>query len=174
MKNLNFARKFVLITIILICAFVLFLFWYKQSPSEEVIDPLKVESTSLVRKLLIVTQGSPFKDSITAGVLDRYKSPRVVVEVIDVRDLAKTDAGDFDAILILHRWEANAPSESVQSFMDENQGLRNKIVMLTTSWNGLEKMENVDAITGASIVEDVPLFTAKIIKRLDRLLKYKN
>lgn len=135
---------------------------------------MKVESTSVVRKLLIVTQGSPFKDSITAGVLDRYKSPRVVVEVIDVRDLAKTDAGDFDAILILHRWEANAPSESVQSFMDENQGLRNKIVMLTTSWNGLEKMENVDAITGASIVEDVPLFTAKIIKRLDRLLKYKN
>lgn len=174
MKNLNFARKFVLISIILICAFLLFLFWYKQSPSKEVNDPLKIESTSVVRKLLIATQGSPFKDSITAGILDRYKSPRVVVEVIDVRALGNTNVANFDAILIIHRWEAGAPYESVQLFMDENQGLRNKIVMLTTSWNGLEKTENVDAITGASIVEDVPLFTAKIIKRLDRLLKYKN
>lgn len=173
MKNLNFARKLALITILLICAILLFLFLVKQSPFKEVDDPLEVESINVVPKLLIATQDSPFKDSITAGVLDHFKSPRVLVEVIDVRALTNTEAANFDAILILHRWEAGAPYESVQLFMDKNLSLKKKIVMLTTSWNGLEKMENIDAITGASIMQDVPDFIAKITKRLDRLFKYK-
>ena len=173
MKNLSFARKFALITVLLICASLLFLFFYEQSPFQKVDDPLEVGSTNVVRKLLIATEASPFKDSINAQVLDYYRSSRVLVEVIDVRDLGNTDATDFDAVLILHRWEAGAPIDIVQSFMEKNLELNNKIVMLTTSWNGLEKMENIDAITGASIIKDVPNFTAKITKRLDGLFKCK-
>lgn len=137
-------------------------------------DAFGISDASLDRKLLIATQGSPFKDSITTVVLNRYKDSSVIVKVIDVKALADTDATHFDAILIQHRWEANAPAESVQSFMDKNLGIKNKIIMLTTSWNGLEKMENVDAITGASIVRDVPLIADRIFRRLDGLLKYKN
>lgn len=173
MKTLNFVEKLLLSAILLICALLLFLFWYKQTVSVEVTDIHKVNSSSLVRKLLIAAPSSPFKDSITVGIVDRYHSSQLVVEVVDIRDLATIDAADFDAILIMHIWEAGAPAEIEQSFIAKNLELENKIVILTTSWNGLEKMENIDAITGASVVDDVPVFTAKIIKRLDRLLKYK-
>lgn len=122
---------------------------------------------------MIVTESSPFKDLIIAGLLDYYKPSQILVEVVDANAMANIDTASFEAILILHRWEARAPSRNVQSFMEKNENFENKIVMLTTSWNGLEKIENIDAITGASIVKDVPIFTDKIIKRLDRLLKYK-
>ncbi|QFZ53548.1 hypothetical protein FEZ18_01355 [Oceanihabitans sp. IOP_32] len=98
----------------------------------------------------------------------------IIVEVVDIKALATKDATNYNAILILHRWEAGAPPEKVQSFINKNLRIKNKVVILTTSWNGLEKMRNVDAITGASTLEDVPIFTDKITKRLDRLLKYKN
>jgi len=48
------------------------------------------------------------------------------------------------------------------------------MVVLTTSWNGIEKMENIDAITGASIVADETIFSDKLIKKIYRLLKLKN
>ena len=133
----------------------------------------KVNSISLNSKLLIVKQSSPFKDSITAVVSAHYKSANIVVEVINMRSLQNIEATDFDAILILHRWEARAAPDAIQAFMDKNSSLQNKMVVLTTSWNGLEKTEDTDAITGASIVDNVPIFANKIIKKLDPLLKHK-
>jgi hypothetical protein len=173
MKGLKFVQKFAFITTILICMLLLLLYWYKQTCSMEATHTNEVNLQSLDRKLLIVTQGSPFKDSIAAEVMDRYKSSDVIIEVTDVKTLANVDAANFDAILFMYRWEAGAPPASVQTFMDKNSGLKNKMVILITSWNGLEKTNNVDAITGASIVGDAPIFTNKIIKKLDRLLKYK-
>ncbi len=174
MKSLKFGQKLVLIITLLIGVFLLVLYWYKQNDSVRTIQTYEVNSPSLDRKLLIATQGSPFKDSITAVISERYKSTPISVEVIDIAALSNTEAADSDAILLIFRWEAGAPPETVQSFMDKNLKLKNKMVVLTTSWNGLEKMKNVDAITGASIIDDVPFFSKKIIKDLDRLLKYKN
>ncbi len=174
MKNSNFAQKLVLVTILLVCASLLFLFWYKQSYLMEGKDNFEITSQSSNQKLLIAKQSSPFKDSLVVGVLNRYKSALAVVEVIDIKALINTDVADFDILLLIHRWEANAPPDIVQSFIDKNLESKNKMVILTTSWNGLEKMENVDAISGASIIKEVPVFTDQVIKRLDRLLKYKN
>ena len=174
MRNLKSGHKILLIITLLIGLVLLLLYWYKQTNSVETTHSYEVNSPTLDRKLLIATQGSPFKDSVTAVVSKHYKSAPIFVKVIDVAALANTNAADFDAILLIYRWEARAPPETVQSFMEKNSKLKNKIVILTTSWNGLEKEKNVDAITGASIVNDVPIFTHKIIKRLDQLLKSKN
>ena len=171
MKRLKFLQKIALIATLLIGVFFIIFYWYKHDASVEVTTSYEGNFPKLDRKLLIATQGSPFKDSLTALISYRYKSFLTLVEVIDVKALANMDAADFDAILLIYRWEAGAPPETVQSFMEKNSSFKNKMVVMTTSWNGLEKMKNVDAITGASIVEDVPIFTNKIIKRIDRLLK---
>ncbi len=165
------SRKLAIITLLFIGTLIIFFIWHNQTYSIEAVWTSEINSSGLERKLLIATQGSPFKDSVTAGVLGRYKSRAVVVEVMDVTALENTDAADFDAILIIHRWEAGAPSETVQSFIDKNSDLSNRIVVLTTSWNGLEKMENVDAVTGASVLEDVPILIDSIIIKLQPLLK---
>lgn len=174
MKNLNLSSKLVLISIILISLILILIYWSNQRNSIESKEVERVKSSLLDSKLLIVSQSSPFKDLVTNRVSGHYKTAEVDVVIIDVAALKNTDITEFDAILIVHRWEARAPAESVQSFMDKNTVIKNKIVMLTTSWNGLEKMNNVDAITGASVVDDVPIYVDEIIKRLDPLLKQKN
>src|SRR5690554_755483 len=174
MKNSNFALRSILIILLLIGAFLFFLFISKQKSNSRVDGPLTIEFVSADQKLLIAKPKSPFKDSITVGIIEHYNSSIVDIAVINVRGLVKTDTADFDAILVMHRWVAGAPIDIVQSFVEKNIESKNKIVMLTTSWNGLEKMENIDAITGASIMDDVPDFTDRIIKRLDRLLGYKD
>lgn len=174
MKNLKSGQKVVLIITLLISLSLVLIYWYKQTYSLEKTHTYEVTSHNLDRKLLIATQGSPFKDSVTALISDRYHSMHVIVEVVDVKVLANINMDDFDAILLLYRWEANAPPVTVQNFMDKNSNLINKMVILTTSWYGLQKMKNIDAITGASIVENVPIVTEKISKRLDPLLKSVN
>ncbi len=171
---MKLSRKLAVLAWLLTGVLLIFIIWYKQYYSKEDALTYEVKFPSFSQKLLIASQGSPFKDSIIAGVSDRYKSVPVVIDDIDVAALENTDLSDFDVILIMHRWEAGAPSETVQSFMDKHSGLQSKMVVLTTSWNGLERMKNIDAITGASVVEDAPIFTEMIIKRLDPLLEYKN
>jgi hypothetical protein len=170
MNKLKFIKKLILIGILLICLFLLVQYWYNHTNAEET---YKVTTPHINQKLLIAAQSSPFKDSITAGVLEHYKSSTITLELIDVKTLANLDLSHFDAILLIYRWEAGAPPELIQSFMDKNSELKHKMVILVTSWNGLEKKEDVDALTGASILGDVPIFKDKIIKKLDRLLNYK-
>ena len=168
---MKLSRKLAIGTLLLIGIMLIFFVWQKQILSIDAISTSEVNFPDLELKLLIANEGSPFKDSVTAGVLEHYKSRAVIVEVRDVAALENSDAADFDAILIMHRWEAGAPSETVQSFMVKNSGLADRIVVLTTSWNGLEKMENVDAVTGASVLEDVPIIIDRITKKLKPLLK---
>jgi hypothetical protein len=168
-KKVNYRQKTSLI--ILICASLLYFYWYNQDFSKEIIKKQDVKSLSLEGKLLIAASNSPFKDSIKGLIIDHYKSTSVIVEVIPIKNLTTKDITDFDAILILHRWEAGKPTEIVQSFIENNTSSKDRMVMLTTSWNGLEKMKNADAITGASIIENVPSFSDRIIKKLNPLLQ---
>ena len=173
MKNSKSGQKLAVTIISLVCLFFLLIYWYKQTDAVEANHTYEINSSNSDQKLLIVAQDSPFKDSITAVVSAHYKSENVAIEVVKIRGSVNIEATDFDAILIIHRWEARAAPDAIQSFMDKNVSLKNKMVVMTTSWNGLEKMENIDAITGASIVDNVPIFANKIIKKLDPLLKHK-
>lgn len=168
MKSLKFLQKLTWMNTFII--FLLSVIFFGCTHSNQADD---VNPSNLDQKVLIVKQGSPFKDLVTTEILLHYKSSPIVVEVIDIGALENTIGADFDAIVLMHRWEASGPPETVQSFIDQNSKLKNKIVVLSTSWNGLEKMKNVDAITGASLVENESIITAKIIKSLDRVLKYK-
>jgi len=159
---------------LLIGLFLGFMFWYKQANRMGTTASRDSQFPDLEGTLLIAKQDSPFKDSVIAKVLDRYKSVAVSVQVIDVVALKTMDVSGFDAILLVYRWEARNPPEIIASFIHQNLELKNKMVVLTTSWNGLEKMENIDAITGASIVADAPIFSDKLIKKIDHLLKLKN
>lgn len=170
MKNFKFAQNFTLLILLFTGLILLVLNWYRQNYSMETTYTYKVNSSSIDRKLLIAKQISPFKDSIITVVANHYKYDPVIVDVIDIAALANTDVTPFDAILIVHRWEAGAPPDVIQSFMDENLTLKNKIIILTTSWSGIEKMDNIDAITGASMTENVPICTERIFKKLDPLL----
>ncbi len=166
------AFKKILWTILgLMVAFFLFFRWYQHQYSMSVVMPYEVNSTLFEKNLLIATQGSDFKNAVTAGVMEHHELDSVYIKVIDVSGLGVIDSKDFDALLIIHTWENWKPPLSVKTFIDTHQYDKNKMVVLTTSGEGSYKMADVDAITGESIVADAPLFVDEIMGKLKPLLE---
>lgn len=162
------------ISIGIVALFFVFAVWYKYEYSMDSVVPYSINSSTLQTKLLIATQGSNFKNTVTQGVLDYYKANPVFIEVIDVSTLSDIKPIDYTAILVMHTWEYGKPPEAVQSFMDENSNSKNKMVVLTTSGEGSERMEDVDAISGESILEDAPDVVAEIVGQLNSIIVTKN
>jgi hypothetical protein len=150
--------------------FCLFMLWYQNEYSMEMVEGFKVNSPSENSKLLIATQGSEFKNTITTAIVDYYKAEPLYIEVMDISSLEHVNPDNYEALLIVHTWEMWKPPSSIQSFMDRTVKDRAKMVVLTTSGEGTYKMEGVDAFTGESKLDETPLQVGRIIKRLNPLL----
>ncbi len=173
-----------ILVIILSVILVLFLWavWYKYEYSMYEAKALEINSPNLSQKLLIATQGSTFKDSITNGIIDHYESDSLFIKVIDVSGLSEINPKDYTGIAILHTWENWKPPLAVKQFMEESIDQKDRIVVLTTSGQGsytikqidaLYNMENIDALAGESNLDEIPSFTNQIITKLDPILEQK-
>lgn len=167
---MNRLKKILSFVLILIAGLFLVGIWYTRTYSMEEAKAFEVHSPNLDKKLLIATQGSDFKNSVTAGIVEQYEMDSIYIKVIDVSDLDNIDPDQFDALVIVHTWENWKPPKVVQSFIEEHNDAKNKMVVLTTSGEGSYKMDNVDAITGESEVGDAPSFVDRIVERLNPLL----
>jgi len=163
-------KKFLLIFLAVMIAFFLFLLWYQNNYSMDVVAPYVVNTPSFEKKLLIATQGSDFKNKVTSGIVDHFKADSVYIEVVDISILPTIDPKKYNALVIIHTWENWKPPITVQTFIEKYTEYSNKIVVLTTSGEGSYKMEGLDAITGESILVDTPLFVDTIIERLNKIL----
>ncbi len=164
-------KRILLAFLALIVIFFLFLLWYQYQYSMDVAKPYAINSPNLENKLLIATQGSQFKDEITEGIVNRYSPDSIYIKVIDVSALKDIDPKDFNALVIIHTWEKWKPPAPVKTFIDRTNKDEDKIVVLTTSGEGSYKMEDVDAIVGASILQNASALTNEIISRVNPLLK---
>ena len=162
-------KKFLVIVASMMAALLLFLLWYQYRYSMDYVESYEVNALDLEKKLLIATQGS----GITKAVVGRYESGPIYIKVIDVSELVEIDPDDFNAILVVHTWENWKPPAEVKSFVERTKKDANKIVILTTSGEGSYKMEGVDALTGESILDEVPVLSGKIVERLTHLKKQK-
>lgn len=163
-------KKLALITLLLVGILFIFFTWYKQTNSMDTAQAYEINSPNLERKLLIATQGSEFKDMVTKEIVDHYSARPIFIKVIDITSLDKIDPSDFNAMVIIHTWQNWEPPVEVKYFMEKNSGFMDKVVALTTSGDGSYRMEGVDAITGESILKDAPLYTAKVVDRLNPIL----
>jgi len=167
-------RKIVFVILSVTALFFALLVWYKYEYSMGKAEAFQVNSANLDRRLLIATQKSAFKDSVTQLLSKHYTSYPVFIKVIDISSLSKIEPGDYTAIAIIHTWENWEPPFEVKSFIDRTTAIREKIIVLTTSSAGSFKMKEVDAITGESKIEDAPQFAEKLIGWLDPILMDKN
>jgi len=103
--------------------------------------------------LLIASQKSNYKDEVTNGLIDRLQGEDIYIEVTDVNLLTQVDPDDFDAIVILHTWEILKPPHAVHDFIQRAPG--KKIFALGTSGSGDMRIEDVDGMSGASLIENV-------------------
>lgn len=167
-------KKILIAFLSLIGLFLIFLTWYKYQYAMDKANSYEVNSISLTKKLLIATQGSNFKNKLTLEVVDYYKSNSVYIKVVDVSSLKNTALEDYNAILIIHTWEYSKPPSTIQSFMDSGKYIPEKTIVFTTSGEGSYKMDNVDAITGASKLENTSASINEIVTRLDSILNNPN
>lgn len=164
-------NKIILIVLMLGALLLLVAIWYKHEYSMYKVEAYEVNAPSLDRKLIIATQGSKFKDAITKRIIDHYKQDSIFIKVIDVSSLQKIEPKNYNAIVVMHTWENWKPPVDVQTFIDNTKDFQDRIIVLTTSGKGAFKMENVDAITCESKLENSESYSSKIIKKLTPLLK---
>lgn len=168
------SKKKILLTILSMgLLLLLFAMWYKYEYSMKKAEEFQVNSPQFSHKIVIATQGSEFKNTVTNEIVNHFEQDSIFIKVIDVSSLSKIYPEDYTAIVLIHTWENWKPPADIEEFINRTTINHDKIITLTTSGQGSYKMEDVDAITGESKLEEVKLFSQKIIDKLNPLLKPK-
>ena len=133
-------------------------------------DTMPIEQSH--HKLLIATQQSRFKTELVTEIRAGLSRKPVAIRTIDIRQLAQEDTSQYNGILLVNKCMAGRPDPRVEAFIDGFPA-KHKIIVLTTgvrdSWTP-EKSE-VDAMTSASVLADVPETSREIIDKLLSLLQ---
>ena len=81
-------------------------------------ETFQVNSANLDPKLLIATQKSAFKVSVTQLLVKHYTSDPIFIKIIDISSLSKIDPLGYTAIAIIHTWENWKPPLEIKSFIE--------------------------------------------------------
>ncbi len=163
-------RKILLTTFFIITILMLIATWYKLEFSMDLSEEYQLNSHDQTRSLIIATQGSDFKNSISTAVVDQYKQDSIFIKVMDISSLSEVEPQKPTAILGIHTWENWKPPIDIKEFIERSSNYMDKIVVLTTSGEASYKMENIDAITGESEMANVDFYIKQIIEKLDPML----
>lgn len=155
--------------LILIFGLIIYGSWYKNRYSMEKVNGFEINDLSMNKHLLIATQGSEYKDRIVSEITRIYDDRSIYIKVIDISELDQVDNSQWKAILIMHTWEVWKPPTAISDYFSQLQNTDN-IVVLTTSGDGDYKMDGLDAITGASMMEEIPSRVELLKEKLDKLL----
>lgn len=124
---------------------------------------------SLPRHVLIATQGSAFKDRLVARLVAHIEKHPAYIQVIDIADLSRIQEADWHAIVILHTWEYSKPPGVVKDFM-ARVAAPDRVVCITTSGSGRERIAGVDVISSASSVDELPMLLGNVGAKVDAML----
>ena len=167
---MNKKLKVVLLTVVALALLAIpSLFWYRAHYSMTAAKSFEVGTPSAAQRVLIATQGSAFKDALVAGIIKNLKHRSLYIRVIDVASLPSIQEKDWNAIVILHTWENWRPQADAKVFVASAREPK-KLIVVTTSGSGKEKMPDVDAISAASVIEDVPKQTDAVMAKLKSVL----
>jgi len=121
-------------------------------------------------RILIVLQRTAFKSELTRILSEQYSSSSVHIEVAEFSALGKIKESEWTAIVILQSWEDWQPQPEITNLISKANP-KEKVIVVTTSDTGQEKLDGIDAISSASMVDTASDTAQKVISRIDRLLK---
>ncbi len=154
-----------------IVLFAVFLGWHEYTYSMDTVIPFEVNNPNLETKVLIASQGSKFKDSLVQGVLRHYEKDTIYFKVIDVYTLFTVNIDKWDALLIINSWEYGSPPRNVKKFIKNYPDRLDKLIILSTVGSSNIALEDVDVISGESIIEKTPYYTSVVVERLNTIIK---
>jgi hypothetical protein len=156
--------------VILILISIAFFIFYNPEYPPAIVETFEINSPELEHRILIASQSSHYKNTVVLSVVRHFKQRPVYIKVIDVTALPGINENDWDAIVVIHTWENWQPPPVVKTWLELANNL-NKVVILTTSGNGLYKMQGINAITSASIMTNIPADVAEVVSRVDLILR---
>jgi hypothetical protein len=162
-------KKILIVFIIFGALSIIFLTWYSVQHSMEEALPMEINDKGLSQRVLIATQGSKFKNVVVEETIGRLKSLPIYIKVVDVGQLTNVNESEWAAIVILHTWEYSKPQKDASAFM-KRVSSKNRVIVLSTSGSGKEKIEGFDGITSASVMEETTTKTDQIVIRVKAIL----
>lgn len=140
-----------------------------------VAEPFEVGSADMSKKILIASQGSNFKDLMVDTLTARLEGEDVYISVIDISKLNEINQEDWDAQIIIHTTEAYKLPDPVKEYLQEIENPE-EVMLLITSGSGEWKPEacEVDILTSASKVADIPGFANSIEDKVNSLFEEKD
>ena len=145
------------------------LFWYDATYSMDEVESYEIGNPQAEKSVLIATQGSEYKNALTDSLVNYLSPYNVYISVQDVNLLSNVNVNDWNAIVIMHTWEVWKPQEDAKAFLNDHYDA-SKMTVLCTSGGGDEMVDGVDAITGASIMKDLPEHFNQIKSKLKGIL----
>ena len=155
----------------LVVVMFIFLVAYKILYSQGIAPSFEVNRPDLKQKVLIITQGSKFKDALVSHLIEQLKQKPVYIKVIDATALSGVKEEDWNAVVLINTCEMGKLQPDVKNYLTQAKNF-NKVVLLTTSGSGDWKPKDVavDSISSASKKEHVPSLSANILARLEKIL----
>lgn len=152
MKNRKIVKRSFLV---LLLALGLYGLWYLGTYSMEVAPEIEVNKHLAEKNLLIVTQKSPYKDALTAGIIAGVSKLPVSIKVIDLTTAAAYQVDEHpDACLLMHTWELWRPPGMVRDFRKKLPA-EVPLFVISTSGSGEEFLDDgLDGISSASVIAD--------------------
>ncbi|MCU0356413.1 MAG: hypothetical protein MUE95_02420 [Cyclobacteriaceae bacterium] len=121
------------------------------------------------KRVLLVAQQTDYKKEVIQFLKDYYAGKSVYTEVLEFSKLNTVKESEWNAIVILQTWEDFDPQPEIISLVNKANP-KDKVIVLTTSDTGEEKLSGVDAISSASMKMMASYAAEKIVARVDKLL----
>ncbi len=161
-------RIFTYVLIAVFFVIALIAVWYRTEYSMGVAASYELNDPKLERRILIATQESEYKHAVVDAVIRQIKDLPVYIRVIDVTELDGEDPATWNAIVILHTWEIGKPEEHSSKFFVRAPAA--KLIVVTTSGSGDQKLQEVDGISSASRLEQKDWMANMIVNRIQIIL----
>ncbi|MFC2082277.1 hypothetical protein ACFLQT_00950 [Bacteroidota bacterium] len=169
-------KKWIKVTIIVLATpvvlFLILLGAYIIINLQGVIEPFQVGYPDAHHKILIASQGSEFKNTLTNEFVELLNDNTNYISIVDCTSLDNEAPADWDAIIIIHTTQIHGMPDEARRFLSRASDL-SKIVLITTSGGGDETVTEfeIDAISTASRLSVTNQITDWAIAKLDRIFE---
>ena len=124
--------------------------------------------------MIIASDSSEFKDSIRSQVIQQYQN-QGNIEIVNIKRLKDIDPNDYDVVLIIDTclaWSGFNPA--LNTFLEDNPSKHNVVLFMTAGdpdW--AYSYQGVDAITSASVMENVEVKFQEITEQINAIIAHK-
>jgi hypothetical protein len=117
--------------------------------------------------LLIVTESSDFKDALVNRIVNSLED--YYISIYPLSSLKDHSASDYSAVIIINTAKIQNIDKDIFNFLDTNSSASNLFIITTQDSLDWEPDLTVEALSTASLEEDIPELLNEIINWLKRI-----